>query len=82
VEASPLKERHQPAFARRLDGIEGLRGVAAVAVVVYHVWTNNNSFGGSDLGAAGNYLFSTLSQGVSASDSPSVAQHGGLSVLC
>ncbi len=30
--------RAHPAFARRLAGIEGLRGVAIASVVLYHVW--------------------------------------------
>ncbi len=34
-------ERAHPAFTRRLSGIEGLRGIAAASVVVFHVWTNS-----------------------------------------
>ncbi len=30
--------RAHPAFARRLSGIEGLRGVAIASVLLYHVW--------------------------------------------
>ena len=60
---TPPMERANPAFTRRLSGIEGLRGVAATSVVVFHVWTNS---AGSplDLGWPGTYVFPNLARGV------------------
>jgi peptidoglycan/LPS O-acetylase OafA/YrhL len=35
---SPLEHAVGPSFGRRLTGIEGMRALAALTIVVYHVW--------------------------------------------
>jgi peptidoglycan/LPS O-acetylase OafA/YrhL len=59
-----VDEHHHPAFTRRLSGIEGLRGVAAVSVVLFHVWTHELNAGGSGLGWVGRYVVANLAHGV------------------
>jgi peptidoglycan/LPS O-acetylase OafA/YrhL len=54
-----------PAFARRLVGIEGLRALAAGTVVMYHVWFLSQPSGQSfSLGWLGTYVFPHLTNGV------------------
>src|SRR6476661_7764082 len=47
----PAPSPHTPASAGRMPGLDGLRGLAALAVVVLHVWmyTDANSAGRPDL---------------------------------
>ena len=59
-----MDEHHRPAFVRRLNGIEGLRGLAVASVLVYHVWSKNRDAGGSDLGWGGKWVLANLSHGV------------------
>ena len=55
----------KPAFARRLGGIEGLRGIAAASVVITHVLNHSQPSGRSfDLGRLGSYLQSSTHHGV------------------
>ena len=53
-----------PAFARRLVGIEGLRGIAAATVLTAHVWLVSQSSGHFELGWADRYVFPQLKNGV------------------
>jgi peptidoglycan/LPS O-acetylase OafA/YrhL len=53
-----------PGTARRLPGIEGLRGVAAASVLTYHVWSHASPAGGPRLGGVGPYVLGNLAHGV------------------
>ena len=54
-----------PAFARRLVGIEGLRAIAAVSVLMAHVWLVSQPSGQRfDLGWLDPYVFRQLPNGV------------------
>jgi peptidoglycan/LPS O-acetylase OafA/YrhL len=54
-----------PAFARRLVGIEGLRGLAAASVLMGHVWLTSQPNGQSfHLGWPDTYVFPQLKNGV------------------
>jgi peptidoglycan/LPS O-acetylase OafA/YrhL len=58
-------ERVHPAFARRLAGIEGLRGVAIASVLLYHVWLISPPRGTPiHLGWLGSHIFPQLGNGV------------------
>jgi len=57
--------RAHPAFARRLAGIEGLRGVAIASVLLYHVWLISPPRRDPiHLGWLGTYVFPQLGNGV------------------
>ncbi len=51
-----------PAASRRLQGVEGLRGVAAASVVVYHVWSHSTP--PPNLGGVGPHVLGNLAHGV------------------
>ncbi len=54
-----------PAFARRLVGIEGLRGIAAASVLTAHVWLISQPSGHFfELGWLNTYVFPQLKNGV------------------
>jgi peptidoglycan/LPS O-acetylase OafA/YrhL len=54
-----------PAFARRLVGIEGLRGIAAASVLTAHVWLVSQPSGHFfELGWPNTYVFPQLKNGV------------------
>jgi|tagenome__1003787_1003787.scaffolds.fasta_scaffold20989765_16 peptidoglycan/LPS O-acetylase OafA/YrhL len=54
----------RPAFTTKLTGIDALRGLAAASVLVYHVWSKNQDYGGSDLGLLGRHVVGNLAHGV------------------
>jgi len=64
IESRAVDEHHRPAFAKRLAGIEGLRGLAVISVVVFHVWSHTRDAGGSDLGWTGHWVLGNLAHGV------------------
>lgn len=53
-----------PSTGRRLQGVEGLRAIAALSILVVHTWGEASKRGTADLGRIGNNHVGDLSYGV------------------